>query len=586
MKRILAVAAAAALAITPLALTSRAQVSTPHTDHATAEPAHIVSRSGKQPLEVNASSRSSAAASALAKKILDFHGRRMTIPTSKSKALRSIKNLAYSTNWSGLATTGSGIEGVVGEWTVPTIQDSSTALFSASWVGVDGDGNSDLIQVGTSQDTTDGYFAWWEILPAASVPIGYVYPGDQIAALIQEEDPGVWGIAIDDVTQDSDFAVTVSYNGPDASAEWIEEAPTVNGQQTTPADFGSVQFQYLGVYGDFGSEGTTWYYPSLNASNEIAMVNPSYTRIYALPTAPTVSGNDESFTDNYVDTPLYPSVPRDVTASAGVESAHVSWLPPTNDAGQPIWYYEVAVYRNGVYERYLLPSGTSVNITGLTAGADYTFYVAARNEAGQWSNWSTSSNSVVPKSPETAPSAPRGVTASAGVKSARVSWAPPASNGGSPIEDYVVRMYRNGVYQRAITTTLTSVSIAELTAGARYTFWVDAENAVGASAAVGSDAVVPFSTPSAPRSLAGKAGAHSVHLTWSAPANNGGRSISHYTVREYKAGVLKAVVTVYGTSRTFTGLTVKAAYTYTVTATNGAGLTSAVARTGTIRPKS
>ena len=39
----------------------------------------------------------------------------------------------------------------------------------------------------------------------------------------------------------------VAYSGPGSSAEWIEEAPTVNGTQTTLANFGNVQFSDVSI---------------------------------------------------------------------------------------------------------------------------------------------------------------------------------------------------------------------------------------------------------------------------------------------------------------------------------------------------
>ncbi len=81
--------------------------------------------------------------------------------------------------------------------------------------------------------------------------------------------------------------------------------------------------------------------------------------------------------------------------------------------------------------------------------------------------------------------------------------------------------------------------------------------------------------PSAPQSLAAKAGDGSVSLTWTAPASNGGAAISGYNIyRSTSPGgegstPLKTGVTT--TSFTDTGLTNGTTYYYTVAAVNSAG---------------
>jgi hypothetical protein len=105
--------------------------------------------------------------------------------------------------------------------------------------------NTSLIQAGTAQDTANGtarYDDWYEILPANETLIATVAPGDHIQASITEDSPGTWTIAITDSTSGQSFSQTFAYSGPGASAEWIEEAPKVNGQQSVVANFGTVQF--------------------------------------------------------------------------------------------------------------------------------------------------------------------------------------------------------------------------------------------------------------------------------------------------------------------------------------------------------
>jgi len=161
-----------------------------------------------------------------------------------------------ASNWSGLIATGAVFTGVSGTWVVPTVQPSGEDQYSATWIGIDGVTDSSLIQAGTDQFSINGraeYDAWYEILPAASVPLNEpVAPGDRMEASITQQSQGLWEIAIADVTANWLQSGALSYSGPGTTAEWIEEAPQVNGAQSTLADFGSAEFTNLGISGSSG----------------------------------------------------------------------------------------------------------------------------------------------------------------------------------------------------------------------------------------------------------------------------------------------------------------------------------------------
>jgi hypothetical protein len=168
-----------------------------------------------------------------------------------------------STNWSGFYDTGPSFTSVGGQWVVPTVLPSQSSENSSTWVGVDGANNSCLIQTGTAQDsysTGTDYYDWYEIItpsdPAPETVIGNVAPGDHMLASVAEVIPGTWRIAITDSTSGLVFSQQFSYAGPLASAEWIEEAPTINSQQSTLADFGSAQFTNISA-GHSGSPAVT-----------------------------------------------------------------------------------------------------------------------------------------------------------------------------------------------------------------------------------------------------------------------------------------------------------------------------------------
>lgn len=194
-------------------------------------------------------------------------------------ALQSARNAGWqSENWSGYAITGGTYTSVTGTWTVPTVTPSPTDAYSSSWVGIDGYDDSDLIQAGTEQDSIGGraaYHAWWEILPAAETPISSitVSPGDTVQASISQGTGGRWTISIQDLTSARTFTTQQSYSGPLSSAEWIEEAPQVNGSISPMASYGEGSFVPETV--DGGNPGFTSSDAGVLVQNNVQVSTPS-----------------------------------------------------------------------------------------------------------------------------------------------------------------------------------------------------------------------------------------------------------------------------------------------------------------------
>ena len=187
--------------------------------------------------------------------------------------------LDLSDNWSGFVDKGSGttFTSVQGDWEVPGLQDSSSDEASGTWIGIDGDGVSSLIQAGTAQNSGPDfggtqYYAWVQLLPGAPEIIGGpsgpapVSPGDMMAASIFESSPGHWTIDLNDTTQNWSLSQQFPYYTPGNTAEWIEEAPVENGAVATLPDYGSTTFTHFGAAG--AGESSAALYP-------IYMVSPS-----------------------------------------------------------------------------------------------------------------------------------------------------------------------------------------------------------------------------------------------------------------------------------------------------------------------
>jgi Fibronectin type III domain len=101
---------------------------------------------------------------------------------------------------------------------------------------------------------------------------------------------------------------------------------------------------------------------------------------------------------------------------------------------------------------------------------------------------------LIGRVPTGPPTAPTNVAATAGDRQARVTWTPPAADGGSPITGYVITPYVGSSDQAPVEAPPgTSHVVTGLTNGATYTFRVAARTAValGPSSAP-SNAVTPF----------------------------------------------------------------------------------------------
>jgi hypothetical protein len=134
-------------------------------------------------------------------------------------------------------------------WTVPTVNASAGDDYSSVWIGIGGQLDSTLIQVGTEQDVTLGqasYYAWYELLPSYAVALDTttISPGDAISASLNLIDSATnqWGIQLSDMTTGQSYSTTVTYNSTRSSGEWILERPTIKNKLTTLPDFGNITF--------------------------------------------------------------------------------------------------------------------------------------------------------------------------------------------------------------------------------------------------------------------------------------------------------------------------------------------------------
>lgn len=160
-----------------------------------------------------------------------------------------------SQDWGGYTVTSSILNpqplvtAVSGSWVVPEVATSQNHTFSAVWVGLGGQFDKTLIQIGTEQDSIDGssyYLAWYELLPAYSVTIDSlkISAGDVINAsisLIDSQRNG-WLMTLMDLSSGQRFELSTTYNSSRLSADWIVERPRINDTIASLAPFGQVAF--------------------------------------------------------------------------------------------------------------------------------------------------------------------------------------------------------------------------------------------------------------------------------------------------------------------------------------------------------
>lgn len=180
------------------------------------------------------------------------------IRSNSQEALPLRGGSVTSANWSGYAVTPSGgnVTGVSSTFTVPT---AGLILpgFSANWAGIGGFTGTDLIQAGVAEDSFpsnpllgDQYYAWYELLPDDSVQLTNctgdasctVNPGDTVSVHIFQTANDVWTIDVSDSGNWTWQATGVKYTSSHSSAEWILEAPQVDGVQSLIAGVGTAHF--------------------------------------------------------------------------------------------------------------------------------------------------------------------------------------------------------------------------------------------------------------------------------------------------------------------------------------------------------
>jgi hypothetical protein len=190
------------------------------------------------------------------------------------------------------------VTAISGSWTVPKVNASAGDGYSSAWIGVGGQLDKTLIQVGTEHNALNGqqsYDAWYEMLPDYLVKIDnfVLAPGNKISASITlvNGETNMWNIQLKDITTGQGFNQNFVYNSTCSSGEWIVERSTVNGQISTLSNFNSVTFRdcQIDIGNDKGVIGNFTY-------SRVHMTNQQYSM---LASTTTLLSNGSGFTVNY-----------------------------------------------------------------------------------------------------------------------------------------------------------------------------------------------------------------------------------------------------------------------------------------------
>ncbi len=201
---------------------------------------------------------------------------------------------------------------------------------------------------------------------------------------------------------------------------------------------------------------------------------------------------------DYVEVPSAP-LTLSATADPGAASMTLAWTAPANDGGSAVNGYRVEYDDNaGFTSPTVVSLGVvlSTLVTGLTPGLTYYARVAAENAvtdaASTWSTYSSTASAFL----GSAPGAPTGLAATAGLGLVSLAWVAPVSDGGVGLSGYKVQWSTTVgfavVYERIVGPTTTAATVTGLAPATTYYFRVIATNSVGDSSPSTSTSSAPL----------------------------------------------------------------------------------------------
>ncbi|MGO8671962.1 MAG: choice-of-anchor tandem repeat GloVer-containing protein, partial [Capsulimonadaceae bacterium] len=346
-------------------------------------------------------------------------------------------------------------------------------------------------------------------------------------------------------------ALTATAGDAQVSLSWTGSAGATSYnvyRATTSGDEGSTAIGTTAgtTYTNSGlTNGVTYFY-------KVAAVNASQT---------SVQSGEASATPE----PPIPAAPTGLTATTGDTQVSLSWTASSGATSYNIYRATTSGGEGSTAIGTAL--ATTYTDTGLTNGVTCYYKVAAVNGGGI----SGQSGEAFATPEPSIPSAPTGLTATAGALQIALTWT--ASVGATSYNVYRGTVSGGEGLAAIGTTTGTTYTDSGVTNGVTYFYKVAAINAGGTSAKSGEAQATPEPPPAAPTNLAATGELGGVSLTWTASVNASTYSVFMGTSSGAEGST--PVQTGTTTTHAFVGsLASGTTYYFTVAAANGAGSSS------------